>query len=417
MATVKPLSATKVRAAKFDPSTPANNTLRDGQGLELRITKTAKSWLFKYYRPDTGARTNISFGQFPDVSLEKAREKRQEARALLADGIDPQRHRDSKQEATKAAAENTLIRIAERWIELKRHETSAAHCDASWRRLERFIFPALGGTPISKIDVEIVLSTVQHLETAGKLTTLHRILADIRQIVTLAIQRGIVTTGNPFHGITKAIKSPKKRAMASIPPAELPGLMMSIAESGADFTTKQAILFSLHTLVRPSEVAGARWDEIDLDAGWWTIPAERMKMKREHVVPLTAQAIKVLRDIHQLSGNREHVFPHRANPKRPMNKQSTNVALARMGYAGRLVAHGIRALGATAMSQHGFPYDLIDACLAHVVGNTTSRAYIRDDLAEARIPLMRWWSNTIEAASERGEVPVVQGRRMLMSVA
>lgn len=416
MAAVKPLTDSTVKTAKFDPETPANNTRRDGQGLELRISKTAKSWLFKYYRPADGKRTNMSFGQYPDVSLAMARQKRQEARALLAEGVDPQRHRDEQQEATRAASTNTFKAVAERWIELKRHSTTAAHCDAEWGRLDRFVFPALGGVPVDQIRAKAVIDTLRHLEDVGKLTTLRRICIDIKQILDLAVNSGLIDGANPCAAIGSAFKAPVKENMPSIEPGELPTLMAAISESGMEFTTRQALLWSLHTLVRPAEAAGTRWDEIDIEKGLWVIPAERMKMKREHTVPLTPQAIAILETIRPLSGLREHVFPHRVNPKMAMSKQSTNVALARMGFAGKLVAHGLRSLGATAMSKAGFSPDVIDSCLAHVVGGTTTRAYIRDERIEPRIPAMIWWSNAIVAA-EQGIAPGEAGRRGLELVA
>jgi len=192
-----------------------------------------------------------------------------------------------------------------------------------------------------------------------------------------------------------AFEKPKKQNMPTLRPEELPKLMRTLVMSNLSVPTRCLIEWQLLTLVRPSEASGARWAEIDLDAKLWTIPAERMKAKREHIVPLSIQALDILEVMKPISAHREHVFPSRNDPKKPMNSQTANVALKRIGYGGKLVAHGLRSIASTAMNEEGFQADVIEAALAHVDKNEIRRAYNRSTYIKQREKLMQWWGNNI----------------------
>lgn len=397
MAKVAPLTDSSVRTAKFNPDDAKLNTRRDGQGLELRITATSKSWLFKYYRPADSKRTNISFGQYPDVSLAMAREKRQEARALLAQGIDPQRYRDEQAAAQKAETANTFGVVFEQLMELKTHKASPQHCYEIRRRFELHILPTLAHAPIADIRAPAVIAMLRPLEVSGTLDTLSRCCSQINEVMDYAVNYGLIVA-NPCAKIIKVFKAPVRNKMPTLPPEGIIELMATLAGSRMDLTTACLARWQLHTLVRPVEAAGTRWDEIDIEERVWTIPGDRMKMGEPHRVPLTDEAIAVLEKIRPWSGRREHVFPGRANPRTHINSQAVNQILSRNGFKGRLVAHGLRALGSTTLNEQGFPADHIEAALAHADTNKVRAAYNRADYLEERREMMAWWSDHIEQA-------------------
>lgn len=192
-----------------------------------------------------------------------------------------------------------------------------------------------------------------------------------------------------------AFEKPKKQNMPTLRPEELPRLIRSLVMSNLSVATRCLIEWQLFTLVRPSEASGARWAEIDLDAKLWTIPAERMKAKREHIVPLSQQALDILEVMKPISAHREYVFPSRNDPKQPMNSQTANAALKRIGYGGKLVAHGLRSIASTAMNEQGFNSDVIESALAHIDKNEVRRAYNRSIYLTQRVELMEWWGKYV----------------------
>lgn len=208
-----------------------------------------------------------------------------------------------------------------------------------------------------------------------------------------AVNTGLIDA-NPASGVGMAFEKPKKQNMPTLRPEELPKLMRSLVMSNLSVSTRCLIEWQLLTLVRPSEASGARWAEIDLDAKLWTIPAQRMKAKREHIVPLSPQAIEILEVMKPISAHREHVFPSRDDPKQPMNSQTANAALKRIGYGGKLVAHGLRSIASTAMNEAGLNPDAIETALAHSEKNEVRRAYNRSTYLEQRVELMPWWGCT-----------------------
>lgn len=205
-----------------------------------------------------------------------------------------------------------------------------------------------------------------------------------------AVNTGLIDA-NPASGVGMAFEKPKKQNMPTLRPEELPKLMRALVMSNLSVSTRCLINWQLLTLVRPSEASGAKWSEIDLDSKLWTIPAERMKAKREHIVPLTPQALEILEVMKPISAHREHIFPSRNDPKQSMNSQTANAALKRIGYGGKLVAHGLRAIASTALNEHGFNADVIEAALAHSDKNEIRRAYNRSTYLEHRVDLMTWW--------------------------
>lgn len=391
-----PLSDTEIRKAK---PREKEYILADGRGLSLRVKPNgSKNWIFNYKPPFAKKRTNMGFGAYPEVTLAQARTKREEARQLLAQEIDPKEHKQATYAQKDAERNNTFEKIAAEWLEVKRPSVTEGHVISTWNSLKLHIFPEIGDYPINKITAQKAISVLKPIAAKGNLETVRRLCQRINEIMVFSVNTGLVEH-NPLAGIGKAFSAPKKQNMTTIRPEELPSLMRSINRASIKFITRCLIEWQLHTLSRPSEAAGARWDEIDFEEKLWIIPAERMKKRRIHSIPLTPQTLAILEELKPISGHREYLFPSDRNPRTHINVQTANMAIKRMGYEKKLVAHGLRALGSTTLNEQGFDYDLIEAALAHVDKNEVRAAYNRSDYVKRRVPMMEWWSEHIEKCS------------------
>ena len=390
----KPLSDTEIKLAK--PS-DKERSLSDGQGLMLSIRPTGtKNWLFKYYKPFTKKRTNISFGNYPEVSLADARKLRSEARELLAKEVDPKEYKANHNRQQQAAHGNTLKIVSDSWLEVKKSQVSQDHAFDIYRSLELHIFPKLGDYPIHKIKAALAIDTLTPLSNNGNHDLVKRLAQRLNEIMNYAVNTGI-TESNPLPGITKAFKAPTKKHYATIKPEELPKFFETIKNANIQNDTRALIFWQLHTMVRPSEAAGARWDEIDIENQLWHIPAERMKKKKAHIVPLTEQTLAILEAIRPLTGHFDHVFHSARTKSKHLNESTVNTVLKRHGYKNRLVAHGMRALASTTLNEASFDPDVIEAALAHVDKNEVRAAYNRAEYIERRRTMMSWWSDHIES--------------------
>lgn len=410
--TTKPLTNTEVQHAK-----PKDKvyTLSDGGGLQLRVKPNgSKLWLFDYYKPYVKKRTNMSFGPYPALSISNARKKRDAAKVLLAQDIDPKEHRDEEERLVKAAHGNTLEAIAFQWLEVKKTKITSNHATDTLRSLERHIFPELGKLPLHKITAAKAIKVIEPVAAKGSLETVKRLCQRLNEIMIYAVNTGVIDT-NRLAGIKQAFQSPVKQHLPTLKPEQLPTLMKALSTASIKRITRCLIEWQLHTIVRPSEAAGTRWDEIDFDNSLWIIPAERMKKKKPHTVPLSSQCIELLEMIKPISANREFVFPSDRNPRTHANAQTANMALKRMGFGKVLVAHGLRALASTTLNEQGFEPDLIEACLAHTGNNEVRNAYNRADYLERRKALMAWWSNHIECAAT-GNMSLANGNKQLRMI-
>ena len=394
--TTKPLTNTEVKQAK--PKDKEYN-LADGGGLMLRVKPSgSKLWLFNYYRPYTQKRANISFGNFPAVSLAQARKKRDEAKTLLADDIDPKLHKEQEIQKNKEAIENTFGVFAEKWLELKRQQVKEETANKAFQSLDKHILPSLKNVPIETIKPKLIIGILKPIEAKGSLETIKRLCRVINEVMRLALAEGVIEV-NYLSDITKLFAAPKKTNMATITPDRLPELMQALNNASIMKITRCLVEWQLHTMTRPIESATARWKDIDLENQVWVIPEERMKMKKPHTIPLTPQTLSLLETLKEISGHREYLFPSHRNPKSHVNSQTANMALKRMGFAGELVSHGLRALASTTLNEQGFDPDVIEAALAHVDKNEIRRAYNRAEYIERRRALMCWWSEHIQQAS------------------
>ncbi|CZF77206.1 Prophage CP4-57 integrase [Grimontia celer] len=388
----KPLSDTEIRSAKIKVR---EYNLADGRGLQLRVRPNgSKIWLLNYKSPITGKRTNIGLGQYPTVSLSFARQRRNESLTLIAQGKDPKQFRLSQNTQSEEHI-HTLKSVSLQWLEVKKASITEGYFTDITRSLELHIFPALGATELVEIKPKMVIETLAPLAAKGSLETVRRLCQRLNEVMTYAVNIGLIEF-NTLSGVKAAFASPKRKHQPSIPPQMLPELLKRIFRANIRHVTRQLIMWQLHTMVRPSEAAGARWDEIDWENRLWVIPGSRMKKGVEHKVPLTHQAMSILSDMKQISAHLHHIFPADRGKSEHANPQSANMALKRMGFQGQLVAHGLRSLASTTLNEAEFSPDLIEAALAHLDKNEVRRAYNRTDYINQRKQMMEFWSDHIQ---------------------
>ncbi|MBB1277077.1 integrase domain-containing protein [Pseudoalteromonas sp. SR43-3] len=405
----KQLTDTALKKAKAEDK---DIILSDGKGLQVKVRKSgSKLWNFNYYHPITKKRINMGLGKYPDISIVNARKLAQEARELVALGTDPKEHRDETLAFKRAQEELTLNKIALEWFEVKKQSLTKDYGEDIWRSLNKHVLSVIGKYPIGKINAPQVIKILKPIEAKGTLETVKRLCLYLRKIMIHAVNSGYINA-NPLAGISEVFKKPQKQNMPSLKPEELPELMQTLAIASIKRVTRFLIEWQLHTLTRPGEAAGTRWDEIDFGNKLWTIPPERMKKRREHVIPLSKQALELLEAIKPISGHREFVFPSDRNPRNHINNETANMALKRMGFEGRLVSHGLRSLGSTTLNEHEFNPDVIEAALAHVDKNQVRSAYNRAEYIEKRRELMNWWSDHIGRASQ-GTLSVTGHKHLL----
>ena len=374
-------------------------TLHDGDGLFLLVKTTGKKlWRFRYQRPNSDSRTNLSLGSYPALTLATARQIRDQHLTTLAQGMDPQQQQELASEQRQIELDSIFSTVAANWFQIKSKSVTEDYAKDIWRSLDKDVFPAIGSIPVQEIKARTIVEALEPIKARGALETVRRLVQRVNEIMIYAVNTGLIDA-NPASGVGMAFEKPKKQNMPTLRPEELPRLMRSLVMSNLSVATRCLIEWQLLTLVRPSEASGARWAEIDLGAKLWTIPAERMKAKREHIVPLSPQALEILEVMKPISAHREHVFPSRNDPKQPMNSQTANAALKRIGYGGKLVAHGVRSIASTTMNEAGFNSDIIESSLAHTDKNEVRRAYNRANYLKQRNDLLAWWGEKIQNAS------------------
>ena len=392
---ITPLTNTQVKQAKAKEK---EYNLSDGDGLMLRVKPIgSKLWLFNYYRPFNKKRANISLGAYPEVTLAEARKKRAEARKLIANDIDPKEDRDNRNREQKALLADTFEKVALDWYELKAKKVTPETGQRIWNSIKNHLLHDLGKYPLSRITAPQVIEVLKPIASKDSLELVRRLCQRINEIMTHAVNIGLIHA-NPLIGIKAAFDTPTSKHMPTLKPEELPELMKALNYASIKAVTRCLIEWQLHTMTRPSEAATAKWSDIDLENKVWVIPAEKMKMKREHTIPLSEQALYLLERVKPISGHREYVFPANNHPQKHTNTETANMALKRMGFKGRLVSHGMRALASTSLNEQGFDPDVIEAALAHVDKNQVRRAYNHAKYLERRRVMMCWWSEHIEQA-------------------
>lgn len=393
----KPLTHTEIEKAKPKAK---DYKMMDGNGLYLLVKSGgAKLWRLNYYKPLSKSRTEMSLGAFPDVSLQQARAKREEYRALLAQDVDPQAYIKAQADNERAKQENTLLKLAHRWREKKAAEVQPKTMTKNWARLEKHLFPKLGDVAVGLISPQSVIQTLEPLRAGGKGDTLHRVIRLLNEILNFAVNAGVIEF-NKCLKVSSSFATAQSEHNPTIRPERLPELLADLRDSNHAFSVKALIKWQLLTMARPSEAVNAEWAEIDLERRLWTIPAEKMKGgKRPHTVPLSRQAVILLEKMAKLNGGQSFVFQSGTKPQQAMNPQTANATLKRLNggkYQGVLTAHGLRSIASTYLNEQLINYDVVEACLSHVIADQTRKAYNRSDYLEQRIEVMQQWGDFVE---------------------
>lgn len=397
------LADTFVRQVKHSGK-PTGDKHTDGQGMYLLVKESGKYWRMDYTH--LAKRKTLSMGVYPAVSLAKARDRRNEARKLLADGIDPGSAKREEKQSKLAAAAHTFESVARDW--LKKTKANRAEITqtkvAAW--LEHDVFPALGKMPISTIGPRDVLAMVRKVETRGAMDSAHRIKQVCGQVFRFAVAGGLAERDvtADLKGALAAV--PKRHFSAITDPKQAGALMRSIQAYSGHPCSVAALKLSPLVFVRPGELRTAEWAEIDLDAAEWRIPGGKMKMKQDHIVPLSTQAVDILRGVHPITGHGQYVFPSMRTGERPMSENTINAALRGMGYSQEVhTAHGFRAMARTIMDEvMGERVDLIEHQLAHAVRDANGRAYNRTAHLPARREMMQRWADYLDKLRMGAEV-------------
>jgi integrase len=375
--------------------------LFDEKGLFLVVNPTGGRWWRFKYRHE-GREKLLSLGTFPEVPLEKARKRRDAARQLVADGIDPSVARQSE----KTAEDDSFKAVAEEWL-AQQAKTLAPESIARIRdRMEDWIYGAVGSRPVRKVSPQDLLAALRRIEERGRHETAHRARADCSRILRYA-----VATGRAERDVTVdlrgALAPVKTTHFAAITdPAEVGALLRAIDGYQGQPITALALRLAPLVFVRPGELRGADWSEFNLEAAEWRIPAERMKMGRPHIVPLARQTLALLRELQIHSGDEGLLFPTIMDATRPMSANTLNSALRRLGYSSKeMTAHGFRSLASTLLNEQGFHPDLIELQLAHQEQNATRAAYNRAERLADRRQMMQAWADYLDRLRAAREVP------------
>jgi integrase len=381
----------------------------DGGGLFLWVTPSGgKIWRWTYRHE--GHAKLMTFGKYPDVSLSLARERHAEARKLLASGVDPMAQRKADKTADRVASENSFASVSQRWLKHWQDGKSSRHVDQTKRRLASNILPSLGTLATAEIEAPDIVAMVRAIDARGARDIAKRALETTGQIFRYAIAHGHAQR-NPATEIRPRdiLKTSHKVNYARIEAKELPHLLRQIEVYPGTHVTRLAIKLMALTFVRTGELIGARWEELDLKAARWDIPAERMKMRTQHVVPLAKQALEVLDTLRSLTGESEWLFPGDRNEKKPMSNNTILKGLERMGYKGKMTGHGFRGLASTILHEQGYTHEHIELQLAHAPRNAVSAAYNHALYLKPRAAMMQDWAAFLERMQRGGKVLPFRG--------
>ena len=381
--------------------------ITDEKGLYLYVKPNGgRYWRYKYYF--AGKEKVLALGVYPEISLKDAREKRDEARKVQRDGTDPSQAKKEKKLQHMLDHENTLEMVAREWLENRMESWTKRHASYTLRRLEADIFPALGFKPINKITAPELLAVLREVEKRDALDLSHRLLQISGQVFRYAIATGRAER-DIAADLRGALKTRKKENFAYLREEDLPEFFSRLNSYDGDLQTKLGLRLLILTFVRSSELRGAKWDEINFEKAEWRIPAERMKMKEMHIVPLSKQALSILTQLKQLNGSRPFIFPSRTKPDTSFISENTLLySLYRMGYHSQATTHGFRATASTVLNEHGFRSDLIERQLAHGERNKVRAAYNHAQHLPERRQMMQWWADHLDGLAGNGEVVKVE---------
>lgn len=402
------LTDPKCRNAKAEGR--AIRKLADGGGLYLWVFADGrKYWRLRYWLG--GKEKSLSLGVYPEVGLKAARTKRDAERRRLENDLDPSAERKADKLRVMSSLENSFQTVATEWATKQSNTWAPGHALDVKRRLETNIFPALGHRPIAEITAPELLAVVRKIESRGAHDLSHRVLGVCGQV----FRYGVVTgrcTADPSRDLRGALTPHSKKPQPAVKPEELPALLRSIAGYDAigDLQTRLALQLLAHLFVRTNELIGAVWVEFDLTAAMWAVPAARMKMKHEHLVPLSRQALAILAQLQSIGGGSRFVFPGR-NRDKPVSNNTMLFALYRLGYKGKMTGHGFRAVASTILNEHGYRADVIERQLAHTERDDVRAAYNRAQYLPERKTMMQQWSDYIDSVQQGGAVMPIRSAK------
>lgn len=387
------LTATAIRNAK-----PGNKVQRlfDGRGLYLEVSPAGgRYWRMKYRHASKEKR--LALGVYPEVTLAEARELRDRARAAIRAGRDPSAERKAERRDAALSADNTFEGVARAWLAAQRKKLSTATFNKAVRTLEANVFPWLGARPIAEIDPPEALAVLKRIESRGANETAHRVKARMGQVFRYAIAHGNATR-DPTADLRGALAPVVSTSHAAVTdPDAVADLLRALDAYAGQLPTCCALRLAPLVFARPGELRHAEWTEFDLDAGEWRIPAHKMKMREAHVVPLSSQAVAILRELEPLTGRGRYLFPGIRTATEPMSENTINAALRRMGFdKGTMTGHGFRAMASTRLNEMGWAPDVIERQLAHAERNKVRAAYNRASYMAERRKMMQAWADYLD---------------------
>lgn len=401
-----PLTDQAIKAAK-----PKDKPYRltDERGMYLEVHPNgSRYWRLKYRY--AGKEKRLAIGVYPEVSLKEARNLRDEARKQLSNGVDPSEEKRRQRRHRSVLAANSFEVVAREWHNYQKGRWSPGHADRVIKALEKDAFPRIGKRPIAEITAADLLEVIRAVEKRDALDVASRLLQRCSSVFRYAIQTDRAES-NPANDLQGALKTRKVTHRRALSRAELPEFLERLEAYEGQTLTRLALRLIVLTFVRSRELRGARWEEFDLNEGMWRIPAERMKMKRDHLVPLSKQAVATLKEVQALTGSYELAFPNQADLKKTMSENTLIYALYRMGYHKRATVHGFRATASTILNESGFNHDAIERQLAHAERNKVRAAYHRSEYLEDRKLMMQWWADFLDGlATSSNVVPLLAGK-------
>jgi integrase len=373
--------------------------LSDGGGLFLLMQPSGGKW-WRYKYRFVGKEKLLALGAYPDVSLAEARERHLQARKALAAGNDPGEKKKEAKRLIILKSENTFEFMAREFCESRKHKWVTGYTKAMIARLENHVFPKLGNRPVTDITAQEFLSVLRIVEKSGALDMATRLAQVSGQIFRYAVATGRADR-NPIVDLRGALKPPVKNHQAYLKENELPEFLHKLSAYDGALQTKLALKFLVLTFVRTTELRGAQWKEVDLDKAEWRIPAERMKMRDPHIVPLSVQAVVVLRELQSLTGQWLYVFPNQQKTSGFMSENTMLYGLYRMGYHTRATGHGFRATASTILNEYGFEPSVIERQRAHAERNGVRAAYNHAEYLPERRKMMQWWADYLDKAAAK----------------
>ena len=392
---VPPMSFSDLTAKRAKPEA-RDYKLSVEKGMYLLVkTNGSRYWRLKYRF--AGKEKTLALGVYPEVSLVEARETRDKARKLLRGGSDPSIERKKQKLQLHVDADNTFEFIARDWLKLKAKAWAPNHCERVIRSLELDVFPFIGGIPINQLNSVLMKSIVDPIQKRGALDIASRVRQRCSQVFRYGMVLGVCDS-DPAEPLKVVMEAPKKGHFAALTSNEMPEFLAKVTGYNCQLQTKYAIRLLMLTFVRTIELIGARWEEIDWQEEVWNIPAERMKEKKAHFVPLSSQSLECLAGLQKITGNYELLFPKRGTTKEPMSNSTILRVIERVGYKGKMTGHGFRSVASTVLNESGlFDFDAIERQLSHQDQDDIRAAYNRAKYMDERRKIMQWWGDKIDS--------------------